>query len=100
MSYTRRAAAAATGILLTLACDENPFEPLYDACAEEMATVRNTYVNTPDREDRVTLADGRRAVVWCIAIHPGPAPPPRRVAPLRNTATPASCTVAPPPPPP
>ena len=93
MSYTRRAAAAVSGILLTLACDENPFEPLYDACFEEMATVRNTYVSTPNREDRVTLADGRRAVVWGIALQPGPALTPRGVAFIWSSAAPASCTV-------
>src|SRR5437762_13218048 len=93
MSYTRRAAAAVLGILLTLACDENPFEPLYDACFEVMATVRNTYVSTPDREDRVTLADGTRAVVWAIAIHPGTALTPRCVALFWSGRAPAYCTV-------
>ncbi len=81
------------GLVLTLACDENPFEPLYHACAEEMATVRDTYVNTPDSEDRVTLADGRRAVVWGIAIQPGPALTPRGVAFIWSNGSPASCTV-------
>jgi len=93
MSCTRRAAVAVTGILLTLACDENPFAPLYDACAAEMATVRNTYVNTLDREDRVTLPDGRRAVVWSIAVQPGPGLTPRGVAFIWSSAVPASCTV-------
>jgi len=59
MSSRRRGAASLTGILLALACNDNPFEPLYQACADEMAKVRSDYVNTPSREDRVTLSDGR-----------------------------------------
>jgi hypothetical protein len=93
MSCTRRAAGAVTGILLALACDENPFAPLYDACAQEMPTVRQTYVDTPDSEDRVTLADGRRAVVWGIAVQPGPGLTPRGVAFIWSSAAPASCAV-------
>jgi len=93
MFYTRRAAAVMTGILLILVCHEDPFGPLYDACADEMATVRNTYANTPDREDRVTLADGRRAVVWGFGIQPGPVLTPRGVAFIWSSASPGSCTV-------
>ncbi len=46
MSSRRRGAASLTGILLALACNDNPFEPLYQACADEMAKVRSDYVNT------------------------------------------------------
>ncbi len=89
----RLGVAAVTSILLTLACHENPFGPLYDVCADEMAAVRNTYVNTPASEDRVTLADGRRAVVWRISVQPGPTVTPRGVAFIWGSASPTSCTV-------
>ncbi len=93
MSCMKRAPVRVTAILLALACGENPFEPLYQACADEMATVRSNFVDTPSREDRVTLADGRRAVVWGIAIQPGPVPTPRGVAFIWSAASSASCTV-------
>jgi len=92
MFGTTRATVGATAILLALACDENPFGPLYKACADEMATVRSNYVGTPSREDRVTLSDGRRAVVWGIAPQPGVLTP-RGVAFISSTASSASCTV-------
>src|SRR5436190_23302042 len=93
MFYTRRAAAMMTGILLILACHEDPFGPLYDACADEMATVRNPYVNTPDRKDRVTLPDGRRPGVWGVAIQPGPVLTPRGWAFILSAASPGSGTL-------
>ena len=93
MFSRERRAVTLTGILLALACGANPFEPLYQACANEMATVRSDYVDTPSREDRVTLSDGRRAVVWGIAIQPGPVTTPRGVAFIWSAASSASCTV-------
>jgi len=93
MSSTRRGTVSLAGILLALACGDNPFEPLYQACADEMAKVRGDYVNTPNHEDRVTLSDGRRAVVWGIAIQPGPVTTPRGVAFIWSATSSASCTV-------
>jgi len=93
MSSRERRAVTLTGIVLALACGDNPFEPLYQACANEMATVRSDYVDTPSREDRVTLSDGRRAVIWDIAIQPGPVTTPRGVAFIWSAASSASCTV-------
>ena len=93
MASTKRGAVNLIGILLALACVDNPFEPLYQACADEMANVRTNYVDTPSREDRVTLSDGRRAVVWGIAIQPGPVTTPRGVAFIWSPASSASCTV-------
>ena len=92
MSCMRRATVRATATLLALACHENPFGPLYEACANEMATVRSNYVGTPSREDRVTLSDDRRAVVWGIAVRPGVLTP-RGVAFIWSAASSASCVV-------
>jgi hypothetical protein len=79
-------------ILLALACD-NAFEPLLDACRDEMASVRALFVDTPSGERRVTLSDARRAVIWDIAPQPTPGLVPDSVAFIWSSTAPEACTV-------
>ena len=92
MSPNKACTAAVIVTLLSLTCD-NAFEPLLDACADEMATVRGTFVNTPSREQRTSLANGRLAVIWDIGPQPGAGLYPSGVAFLWSADTPDACTV-------
>ena len=92
MFRTNAAAAAVIVALGSLACDD-AFGPLLETCADEMASVRSTYVNTPSREQRQRLSGGRLAVIWGIGPQPGPGLHPSGVAFIWSAATPAVCTV-------
>jgi hypothetical protein len=82
----------AIAAVVLLACDGNPFGPVYNACAKEMEVVRTSYPGTPSQEQRVRLSDGRPAVVWSIAPQPG-ALTPRGIAFMGAGLLAASCNV-------
>ena len=74
-----------------LACGKDPFDPLFDACAGEMATARRTY-GAPTAQHRVTMADGRRAIIWDVPSEPGAGLRPAQVAFIWDPAAPGACT--------
>jgi hypothetical protein len=92
MSGGKGLTAATLIVLVALACD-NAFEPVLEACRDEMATVRAAFANTPSREQRTTLSDGRRAVIWDIPPQPGPGLQPEGVAFIWSASAPDACTV-------
>ena len=75
-----------------LACSNDPFAPLVRACLDEMATARTTF-GAPTAERRVTLSDGRRAIIWDVPGVPGGGLQPGQVAFIWNPATPGTCTM-------
>ncbi len=74
-----------------LACHDDLFEPLFNACADEMAAARTTY-GVPTAERRVTMPDGRRAVIWDVPGTPGGGFQPAQVAFVWEPAAPEACT--------
>ena len=74
-----------------LACHDDPFGLLFNACADQMATARTTY-GVPTGEHRVTMADGRRGIIWDVPGTPGGGFQPSQIAFTWDPATPGSCT--------
>ena len=74
-----------------VACHDDPFGPLFNACADQMAAARTTY-GVPTAEHRVTMSDGRRGIIWDVPGTPNGGFQPSQVAFVWDPAAPGACT--------
>ena len=80
-------------VVSVIACARDPFVPLFDACADEMAQVRESYPGAPTGTRQLTLSDGSRVVIWELPVQPGPGLSPTSMAFIWSAEAPQSCQV-------